>query len=134
MRLTLLLVALTLIAATFVGDSCLADNPPPVSLSSHMVASRLPGPYAITTADFNRDGRLDIAVANYTGNSVTVLLGQGNNAFSSMTYGVGVGPSSITAADLNGDLIQDLIVTCYNGGVVSVLRDETTAPSIPQSI
>src|SRR5262245_56353160 len=121
MRLTHILISLTFIAAIFTSSASRAEVPS-VSFTSRVIASRQPGAYAITTADFNRDGQLDVAVANYSGNSVTVLLGRGNNAFSSSTYAVGTGPASIMAADLNGDLIKDLIISCYNGGVVSVLR------------
>jgi FG-GAP-like repeat len=32
------------------------------------------GPLALTSGDFNGDGKIDIAVANMSGNDVTVLL------------------------------------------------------------
>jgi len=35
-------------------------------------------PYAVTTGDFNADGRLDLAVANYTSKSISILLGNGD--------------------------------------------------------
>src|SRR5262249_41009908 len=40
-------------------------------------------PYAIVTADFNKDNRLDIAVVNNGGNSVSVLLGNASHTFDS---------------------------------------------------
>jgi hypothetical protein len=40
------------------------------------------GPFGVTLADINRDGKLDIAVANYGGGSVSLLLGSGDGAFS----------------------------------------------------
>ena len=35
-------------------------------------------PYSVVTADFNRDGKPDVAVANSTSNNVSVLLGNGD--------------------------------------------------------
>jgi hypothetical protein len=32
----------------------------------------------VTSADFNNDNKLDMAVANFGGNTVSVLLGNGN--------------------------------------------------------
>ena len=47
-------------------------------------------PYAVTVADFNNDGRLDIAVANYGTRNVGVLLGYGNGMFAKqMTFSSG---------------------------------------------
>jgi hypothetical protein len=39
------------------------------------------GPYAITVADFNDDGRPDLAIVNQTSKSVTVLEGNGDGTF-----------------------------------------------------
>src|SRR5206468_10546524 len=70
-------------------------------------------PRAIAVADFNRDGRLDLAVANYgefnlngqfTNSSLSVLLGSTNGTFlPAVNYDAGDGPSSVTVADLNSD-------------------------------
>src|SRR5687768_3363304 len=40
-----------------------------------------PGPESLLAADFNGDGRLDLAAANHSGNSVSVLLGNGDGTF-----------------------------------------------------
>jgi hypothetical protein len=39
------------------------------------------GPYAIALADLNGDGKLDLAVANYLDNTLTILLGKGDGTF-----------------------------------------------------
>ena len=39
------------------------------------------GPRDFVTADFNNDGRLDLATANTEGSSVSVLLGDGDGTF-----------------------------------------------------
>ncbi len=68
-------------------------------------------PIAITAGDFNGDGNLDIATANYSNNSVSVLLGNGNGTFQMpQTIGVGFNPTSIVAANFNGGSTLDLAV------------------------
>jgi hypothetical protein len=64
----------------------------------------------IVTADFNGDGRLDLAGANIS--SVSVLLGNGDGTFqpaiTSPTTGAG---GALAAADFNGDGKIDLVTT-----------------------
>src|SRR5262249_40740704 len=38
-------------------------------------------PSAVVTADFNSDGHLDLATANYNSNGVSILLGNGDGTF-----------------------------------------------------
>src|SRR5262249_37843668 len=38
-------------------------------------------PAAVVTADFNSDGRLDLAVANAGSNTISILLGNGDGSF-----------------------------------------------------
>jgi FG-GAP-like repeat len=87
------------------------------------------GPSSAAVADVNRDGKLDLLVAN-ANNSVGVLLGNGDGTFqTAVTYGTGAqSAESVGAADLNGDGNPDLIVAsrCARGsncdnGVISVL-------------
>ncbi len=80
------------------------------------------------TGDFNGDGKLDIAVAGGTddagtGNTVTVLLGNGDGSFTvqpgldaihQATQTVDES-SRVEAADLNGDGHLDLVANDYNG-------------------
>jgi hypothetical protein len=90
------------------------------------------GASQMVAADFNGDGRPDLAVANFADNSVTVLLdttpaGAATVSFSSQTFAVGAEPEGITAADFNGDGRPDLVVTNYAVGTVSVLLNTTPA-------
>jgi hypothetical protein len=73
-------------------------------------------PKALVAADFNGDGRTDLAVANLGSffglpGSVSVLLGNGDGTFQNqVTYAVGNAPHALVAADFNGDGRTDLAV------------------------
>jgi len=77
---------------------------------------------AIVAGDFNGDGRLDLAVGTLYGNTVSVLLGNGDGTFRPQaTYAVGQYPRSIVAGDFTGDGRTDLATTNYQDNTVSVL-------------
>ena len=81
---------------------------------------------ALTAADFNNDGNLDLAVVNTAINElgdVTILLGKGNGRFRLVNaYGVNNEvPEFVRAGDFNHDGNMDLAVTLNNPGGVSVL-------------
>jgi len=62
-------------------------------------------------ADFNRDGHLDLAVANSGDDTVHVLMGNGSGGFKAVAaLAVGVRPRGLAAGDLNGDGAPDLAV------------------------
>jgi hypothetical protein len=80
---------------------------------------------AVAVGDFNGDGKLDRAVANFGSNTVSVVLGNGNGSFQApRNFPVGHGPHSVAVGDLTGDGKLDLVVadTEYgNGDGVRVL-------------
>lgn len=79
-------------------------------------------PRSVTSADFNGDGNMDLATANYNSNNVSVLLGNGLGSFSVATFfNVGTKPRCITSSDFNGDGKMDLATTNANSNNVSVL-------------
>jgi Ca2+-binding RTX toxin-like protein len=79
-------------------------------------------PTTVTNADFNGDGKMDLAAQNAGSNTVSVLLGNGDGTFKAKTdFAVGSSPTSVISADFNGDTIADLAVTNQNSGSVSVL-------------
>src|SRR5438876_11534132 len=59
-------------------DRCQPSFLAPVSYAAGPDPYNPENPDAVVTADFNGDGRLDLAVTNYSNNSVSVLLGNGN--------------------------------------------------------
>ncbi|WP_263351093.1 FG-GAP-like repeat-containing protein [Acidicapsa acidisoli] len=81
-------------------------------------------PASIAVGDFNNDGLLDMAVANETGNTVTILLGAGNGTFAQAPNSpvtVGSDPAFVVMGDFNGDGIEDLAVTEVGDGTVTIL-------------
>ena len=90
--------------------------------------------------DFNGDGRIDIAVANYYTDNVGVLLGYGDGTFQDqVTYSTGNSstPQSVTVDDLNKDGCLDIAVANSGTDNVGVLfghcngtfRDQMTYPT-----
>ena len=79
-------------------------------------------PSAITSGDFNGDGKQDLAVANLASNSVSVLLGKGDGTFQpKKNTGTVPSPAGVGAADFNGDGRLDLVTVENNGSVVDIL-------------
>ena len=79
-------------------------------------------PEAITVADLDRDGRLDLVTADFADSTVTVHYGKGGGQFAeSRHHFVGQGPVAVIAADLDGQHGLDLITANTLTGDVSVL-------------
>src|SRR5262249_26066125 len=75
------------------------------------------GPNHIAVADYNRDGKLDLAVANAFGTSVSLLLGNGDGSFQSpVDLRVADAPWHIAIADFDGDGNLDLATADYGDG------------------
>lgn len=78
--------------------------------------------YRLVAADFNGDGKSDIATANTYNNTVSILIGNGDGTFQSpVEFSTGSYPFSITVADFNGDGLTDLATANNANNSVSVL-------------
>ena len=98
-------------------------------------------PQTLTVADFNRDGKADIAIAyefaTVSSPGVGVLLGNGDGTFQTFTgYAAGNFSDSIGAADFNGDGIPDLFVGDASGTVAILLGkgDGTFLPAVTYKV
>jgi phospholipase C len=82
---------------------------------------------AIATADFNGDGNTDIAMISQGGNTLTILLGNGNGTFTTgATYNTGNSPAAIAVADFNKDGIPDLAVANSADSTVTIFLGDGT--------
>ena len=78
-------------------------------------------PVHAVTADFNNDNRLDLAVANFNGNSFQIFTGNGNGQFSApQTINTGSRPIHLLAQDFSGDGAVDLAVTLFGADRVDI--------------
>ena len=85
-------------------------------------------------ADFNGDGFLDFVCGNISGNSVSVLFGDGTGMLKPpATYPVGSGTRGLCVLDLNSDGAQDIVTANRASSNISILLnngDGTFAQSI----
>ena len=73
-------------------------------------------------ADFNRDGSLDLVVANSGSNSVSVLLGDGKGHFAAkVDFPVGTNPRKLAVGDLNRDGKPDIVTPNTGSNDISIL-------------
>lgn len=94
------------------------------SLEDRAVDAVLSNPRVIVSADFNRDGEADLAVAAFYEGKVAVLLGNGDGTLKPASYypvGGNETANSLVAADLRSIGILDLVVTNSLNGEVEVL-------------
>jgi hypothetical protein len=79
------------------------------TVDGNYLVSRVPG--SIATGYFtSNDKKLDLAVTNDEGSSLSVLLGTGNGKFQPSVYYTAYVPSSVVAEDFDGDGKVDLAV------------------------
>ena len=78
--------------------------------------------YAILIGDLNADGIPDLVTSNYSGTSISVLLGNGDGTFQPHAdYAVGSFPFGMAMGDLNADGIPDLAIASNNSSTVQIL-------------
>jgi uncharacterized repeat protein (TIGR01451 family) len=100
------------------------------------------GPAGVATGLFNGDTNLDLAVANFSGNTVTILLGNGMGGFTpapGSPLAVGGGPVAVAVGIFNGDSNLDLAVANFNSNNLTILLGNGTggfspAPGSPLAV
>lgn len=83
------------------------------------------GSAGIVLADFNNDGKMDIAV-EAVANSVAVMLGKGDGTFGPPSYFLDGGASSIVTSDFNGDGNLDLAAAGNSGLAILLGKGDGT--------
>ncbi len=95
-------------------------------------------PWSIAASDLNGDGPLDLVVADYAANEISVLQGKGDGTFQNpVSYPVGTNPHGIALGDFNGDGAPDVAVANWGDATVSVLLnkgDGTLKPAVTYSV
>ncbi|MDX1952258.1 MAG: FG-GAP-like repeat-containing protein [Verrucomicrobiota bacterium] len=79
-------------------------------------------PWHILATSLNNDLFVDLVIANWPNNSLSVLMGQAGGTFHPPTnYTVGVNPIAASLVDVNDDNLLDAVVANYSTHNVSVL-------------
>ena len=80
-----------------------------------------PATYMVA-ADFNGDGKLDLAFVHGGGGTLSVVLGNGNGTFQApVSYATGADSTHLAVGDFNGDGKLDLVSTDGADNTVSIL-------------
>jgi hypothetical protein len=104
------------------GDNRLAALNTRVGFEAEVTYVAGARPNSMAVMDLNRDGALDLAVANSESASIGVFLGYGDGAFQEQqTYASGEAPNSVSAGDVNGDGVLDLVAANRTSNTMSVL-------------
>jgi Calx-beta domain/FG-GAP-like repeat len=97
-------------------------RPLPSQFQSGRELSRRPRSAGVATADFNNDAILDLATTNPTGNTVSVLLGNGDGTFlPARSSAIGDSPATIVVGDFNADGNMDVATGNSMNYEVSIL-------------
>ncbi|HKB08782.1 MAG TPA: FG-GAP-like repeat-containing protein, partial [Candidatus Polarisedimenticolia bacterium] len=89
-------------------------------------------PRSTAVGDFDRDGALDMVIANYTLETVTVQFGDGLGGFGGAPeLSVGDAPQAVVARDFNKDGVPDLAVANTLDNSVSILLSDRIGGFVP---
>src|SRR5205814_4794983 len=109
--------SVVLVSGLFHSAPALADVCSEPSFAAALGFGAGKSPFAVAVADFNRDGKPDLAVADggvsqsNPGGGAWVLLGKGDGTFlTAVKYAVGSFPDCVAVGDFNGDGKSDLVV------------------------
>ena len=96
------------------------------------------GTDSIAVADFNKDNKLDVAIANSGTQNISVLLGNGSGGFGTpnlIQIGQNSFPSVIIIADFNSDGRPDIAATdFFQNSVYFVLGNGNGTFDVPKTI
>ncbi len=108
--------------------STLGSGAPDFSFSDSLSVQAAPS--AAGTADFDRDGRLDLVVANSGSDSLSFAFGaSGGGLFASNSVAVGKSPVALNVVDIDRDGKPDVITANPGDGTISILLSSRPPPT-----
>ena len=90
-------------------------------------------PVWIASTDMDGNGKIDLVVAEATGNSVAVLTNAsitGSLSFTYKNYGAGTRPENLVVCDMNNDGFPDIIAANFTSGNLSILAFQKLSQTI----
>ncbi len=115
--------------AVMINETSTGDSIP--KFTNYQALDAAKGPWKVKIDDFNMDKKPDIAVANFTGGTVSFFINSttaGDTTFSysgRYDYNAGSGTAGLDAGDLNGDGAPDIAVANQNADSIAVLINKT---------
>jgi hypothetical protein len=90
-------------------------------------------PYSVEIGDMNNDGNLDIVTANHTGNTISVISGNGNGTFNlAQRTKTQATPESVLMRDFNRDGFQDLLVISSGTNQYGLFKGNGSTNTFPK--
>ena len=93
-------------------------------------------PLGIDARDIDGDGKVDILASNFSGNTISLLRGNGNGTFAArVDFPARDKPYGLAVADVDGDGLADVVVSNRDEGGISTLKGMPNGVfGAPQSI